>query len=330
MKRILLAIYAILVCFPAFSQINLKDSTVQVVAYWEKGEKYNYSFESSKYSVNGTDTTWNSREKDIINIEVIDSTAQGYLLKCTTLEDLYDSKIEGVNDIIAKISKVTDNIPIVIKTDIYGTFEGIANMEEYKNAILEGVKVLKSEIDSIIENQIKDTGLDKEKENQMREYIYSAINTLMDLFKNDNYIYKSIEPITSLLYFHGAEMKIGKKYTSSNIIQNPLDPASTLESVNEFFIYKYDTEASCALFTNKLVYNPEQLKQGLAVMMKNMLPPQERETKEIDVPDINMEFYTYLYINTDSGWPIYGQNEQITTSDGIQKITSFEMTLIME
>ena len=38
------------------AQINLNDSTVQVVAYWSKGDSYDYLYDYYKYNIQGKDT----------------------------------------------------------------------------------------------------------------------------------------------------------------------------------------------------------------------------------------------------------------------------------
>ena len=42
MKKLVTLLVMALFASQAMAQINMKDSTVQVVAYWEKGDKYTY------------------------------------------------------------------------------------------------------------------------------------------------------------------------------------------------------------------------------------------------------------------------------------------------
>ena len=55
------------------AQINLNDSTVQVVAYWSKGDSYDYLYDYYKYNIQGKDTISWERTISKINITVIDS-----------------------------------------------------------------------------------------------------------------------------------------------------------------------------------------------------------------------------------------------------------------
>ena len=43
--------------FSAQAQINLNDSTVKAIAYWEKGEKQSYAVVSESYKIINEDTT---------------------------------------------------------------------------------------------------------------------------------------------------------------------------------------------------------------------------------------------------------------------------------
>ena len=49
MKKLVSLLVMALFASQAMAQINMKDSTVQVVAYWKKGEKYNYSLKTYDY-----------------------------------------------------------------------------------------------------------------------------------------------------------------------------------------------------------------------------------------------------------------------------------------
>ncbi|MBW7467522.1 hypothetical protein ABID22_002965 [Pontibacter aydingkolensis] len=42
MKQLLLTTLTLLISFTAFGQINLQDSTVQVIGYWDKNETQSY------------------------------------------------------------------------------------------------------------------------------------------------------------------------------------------------------------------------------------------------------------------------------------------------
>ena len=75
MKRSILLLFSFFACLISASAQMMPDSTVQVIAYWEVGDKYNYQVEDSKYKVkNGTDTTDVERAAHLLTLEIVDAT----------------------------------------------------------------------------------------------------------------------------------------------------------------------------------------------------------------------------------------------------------------
>lgn len=64
------------------AQINLNDSTVQVVAYWSKGDSYDYLYDYYKYNIQGKDTISWERTISKINtrLSTLPKTAIRYKL----------------------------------------------------------------------------------------------------------------------------------------------------------------------------------------------------------------------------------------------------------
>ncbi len=315
MKHFILSIASILLCLPAFSQINLKDSTVQVVAYWEKGDKYNFSMSSNSYEVIGKDTTWSGKSRDIISCEIIDSTDTGYLIKCVSLDQSNHTQVKEMNDIWEKISKSVKNIPIILKTDIYGMFEGIANFEEYKETLFNNIELIRGET-------IKIFGTDKAAE--------KMFNNISEIFKSDSYVYKTIEPFMSLLAFHGGKYGIDKEYTSETSVQSPFEAGKTLDAENIFGIYKFSPETSNTVFYNELVYNKEQLIGSMMAMMNKVLPPDQQITDTSQAGEIDFKIFTQVTVHTDTGWPLFGYNLQRISSPDKTKVKEWEMEIILE
>lgn len=56
MKNSILTLVFLLAGLNIYGQINMEDSTAQVVSYWEKGEKQNYTATFDMYKVEGKDT----------------------------------------------------------------------------------------------------------------------------------------------------------------------------------------------------------------------------------------------------------------------------------
>jgi hypothetical protein len=68
MKNRILTTFFLLSGLTTFGQINMADSTAQVITYWEKGEKQNYSVTTENIKIKGSDTT--SKEMTTYNVEI--------------------------------------------------------------------------------------------------------------------------------------------------------------------------------------------------------------------------------------------------------------------
>jgi len=70
MKKFMTIFVSALLGVAANAQM-MPDSTVNICAYWELGDKYEYRCSESSYSVEGTDTTDVEHSSEIFTIEVI-------------------------------------------------------------------------------------------------------------------------------------------------------------------------------------------------------------------------------------------------------------------
>lgn len=114
------------------AQINLNDSTVQVVAYWSKGDSYDYLYDYYKYNIQGKDTISWERTISKINITVIDSTENSY-----TLQAVYDTPnaIRSGSDSISReltsrISRTFGNDTVIVETNELGTIKRLVNFDK--------------------------------------------------------------------------------------------------------------------------------------------------------------------------------------------------------
>ena len=87
MKKFMTIFVSALLGFAANAQM-MPDSTVQFVAYWNVGDKYQYNFESIDKEVDANgDTTIVKQSYEVIEFEVVAKTDESYQIKMTTLEE---------------------------------------------------------------------------------------------------------------------------------------------------------------------------------------------------------------------------------------------------
>ena len=143
------------------AQINLNDSTVQVVAYWSKGDSYDYLYDYYKYNIQGKDTISWERTISKINITIIDSTENSY-----TLQAVYDTPnaIRSGSDSISReltsrISRTFGNDTVIVETNELGTIKRLVNFDKLRSRYLKAAEMSMEDdygmIDGIINNGSK-------------------------------------------------------------------------------------------------------------------------------------------------------------------------------
>ncbi len=137
MKKLLMILF-LSTGLTAFGQINMKDSTVQAVTYWDKGEKQNYSVTIEKIKIKGADTTSRDIKTYDVEVTVLNQSDNSY-----TIEWLYKSvKTNSTNPTTQELTNVTKDMKIVFKTDEFGTFTEVVNWEEVRDYIQNATNTL--------------------------------------------------------------------------------------------------------------------------------------------------------------------------------------------
>lgn len=302
MKNRILISFFLLTGLLAFGQINMTDSTAQVITYWDKGEKQNYSVTVEKFKVEASDTT--SREITTYDVEITVINAED---KSYTIEWLYKNiATNNQNPAIQKLSNITRDMKVVFKTDELGAFVEVVNWQEIKDYIQKATSSLRKDFKNIAEmdkilNQIEATFSTKEA-------IESA----------------SIKDIQQFHTFHGAKYKLGEVLEGKLKVHNlfgtePFDSDFTvyLDEINEEdnnFILRATQEVNKEQLTNATF-------DYLTTMAKEMkVDPPKREY----LKDLENETLTASRIHG-TGWVIYSVQTTTITSE---KNTNIEQRII--
>src|SRR5690554_530595 len=139
MKNLLLTTLLLLIGLSSFAQIHMADSTVQVIAYWKKGETQNYLIRYHKLEISGNDTTRNVSSTCEVEINVLDSTENSYTTEWTYKNFKGSSESPLQNDIF----NFSENMKVLIKTDEVGSFLEVLNWEDIRDAQREMIAVIK-------------------------------------------------------------------------------------------------------------------------------------------------------------------------------------------
>lgn len=277
----------------AFGQINTADSTAQVITYWEKGEKQNYTVTNEKIKLKGADTTSRELTTYDVEIEVLDQTDTSY-----TVQWVYKNiKTSNDNPVIQRIMNITQDMKVVFKTNELGAFMEVLNGEEIKGYIQKAALALRKELNAIPE-------IDRILE--QIEATYSTKKAIESA---------SIKDILQFHSFHGAKYKLGEVLEAQLKVPN-LYGTEPFDSEITVYLDEINEEDNNFIMRAKEEINKEQLTDAtfayLTTLAKNMnanLPKRE------DIGDLKNETLTASRIHG-TGWVVYSvQTTTVTSGD---------------
>ena len=97
MRQSIFLFIALLLTLPAVAQEDstAADSTVNVLAYFNQGETYNYSVSDVQWKIKGTDTVAVASTLTKATLTVVDSTKKGYLMEWRYTDFLLDDSVKS-------------------------------------------------------------------------------------------------------------------------------------------------------------------------------------------------------------------------------------------
>jgi hypothetical protein len=297
MNRLIFTTVALLLSVNLFGQINIADSTVQVIGYWDKNEKQSYEISFEKYKLKEGDTTLRELVKYDVDITVIDSTSASY-----TVEWFYRNyRIETENLIAKKLISLSEDMKVIIKTDEMGAFLEVVNWREVWDHIKKSTKILK--------NELKDVP-DMHKMVTQVESMYLTKAAIESV---------AIKDIHQFYTYHGAKYKLGEELSGQLQVQNNFggnpfdaDVSLRLDEIN------YEDDNSIIRMSQRV--DPEQLTDATYEYLKKISSALGHEMPErIQFPPLINETWTASRIHGYTGWIIYSvETKEISTDNTIQ------------
>ena len=292
MKRGSFIVILLLFTLSSFAQINMADSTVKVIGYWDKNEKQSYAVVEDSYKVKGVDTVSRQKIKYDVDITIVDSTEKSYTIEWYYRNFSMDTK----NEFVKKVMSIAQDMKVIIKTDELGTFEEVVNWVEVQNYIKSAMEKLGKEFPQLpgFGELIAQMGL-----------AYSSKEAIETTSIND---------IQQFYNFHGAQYKLGEELTAQTKAPNilggePFDCSITayLDEVNEAdnnYILRSSHEVNKEQLTEATYKFVVETSQKMGIK-----PPARDELK-----DLKNDVQTASRIHG-SGWPIYSVQTK-TVTDG--------------
>jgi hypothetical protein len=297
MKKFTLFSLLNLCIMPLFAQINMADSTVQVVSYWDKGEKQNYTITLEKIKLKGEDTT----SKELISYDVEVSVTGATKNSYTVQWDYKNFKTNDKNELTQELSKINKNMQVIYKTDEMGGFIEVINWKEIRAYNQKAIAVLRKKFGTApeIEKMLKQI----ENSFSTKEAIEAA----------------SIKDIQQFHSFHGGKYKlheeISDKIKVPNVLTNiPFDADYSLylDEINETD-NNYILRSSQVVDSTQLMDATFQFLSNLAKSMNIKAPKKE------DIKGLSNDIQLASRIHG-TGWVVYSIQTTTVNSDNQSNI----------
>jgi len=297
MRQLFFIGFALLLIIKTYGQINMNDSTVQVIGYWDKNEKQTYIVTNESYKVKDSDTTSRESYKYAVDITIVDSTADSY-----TIDWFYhDYDIKADNELIKKLSSIAEDMTVTIMTDGLGAFKEVKNWKDIRDFILKGTKILKKETKDI-------PNIDK------------VIKQMEDMYSTKESIEAAaIKEIQQFYTYHGGKYKLGEEISASMKVANlyggePFDTEVTL------WLDEINTEDNNSIIRMQQIVNSEQLTKTTFDYLTKMSETMKVPGPQWDgFPPLKNETWTSSRIHN-AGWVIYSIETQEVSAEGVTNV----------
>ena len=302
-KTILLILGLFAGVISALAQM-MPDSTYQIVAYWEVGDKYNYQVEQTKYKVkNGTDTTDVERSAHLLTLEIVDATDSTYRVRVKA--DNYQYSNQQKEARTEGLVQQYGNEPFEFETDEFGTFRRILISDEQIEAVY-------PVLDDIVDRTANDQNMDAVARDAYRKM-------MRQMFTKEKVIGIYEEEITPLLIFHGKRLNHDTEVEYDTELPSALGDDVPIQMKGLIWVDQEWTDEYSIVIHSDLDSGKEGMLPYMNAFVENLKSSlgngvNEEAVKEMQSIIENGEFNRtdsmVEEIHLDTGWPIYYEYEQ--------------------
>lgn len=340
MKRIIIIAVAILMAFSSAAQM-MPDSTVQIVSYWQVGDKYEYSCERSSKEVDAQgDTTSRDYSMEIMEFEVVGMTEDTYQLRLTYKDAEYSDEMDqAIHDIM---NEIAGNYNVLFSTNRMGALISIDNLQElttsYKSAYEKAAGPITDMVMQSLTPEERE-GFDVE----------GLMQQLMASVANPQAIQTAIlDDIGRLFFFHGARLQPGETYSMEEPLNFIMPGMEQMTAETKLWAEKDLTDSFstvCRTYTAATIgedamksaisdqvnttYDHMKVTDSLRTEIGNAFDDYMAQTKIKTV----WEQYTSEEIHLATGWPLsFYQDKYVlieTGDDRQEKIESYYLEIIL-
>ena len=333
MKKLILTLSALL-CAAALGAQMMPDSTVQVIAYWEVGDKMDYTYVEKLFDLDaeGNETLTMSSTQSL-HLEVVEKTDSTYTLQ-------YHTENIDLGDLTPKLTArenaAMPDIVYRIRTNHLGTFLGIVDIDQSRESVLQRLPVIaKASMRNLSPADRK-----KIKEEDL-------VEMLKQKYSSNEVLAAAVSAVVSpLLFYHGARLDTTGTYHLKMKFASLLYSGGTTELENNFAVDPSLTDEYSVIIRSEAVGDEKDLlpmildrtfanlkqTQGLVDDDYNdFLDAMDEELLENPIK-ASFEEYTTEEIDLDTGWPlqwIYDRIEKFSQG-GTFRGLRFSRELVLE
>lgn len=312
MNKFICIIFLLIFHLVSHSQelLNLKKANqITTILYLSKGDKLKYHVTNSSKSFKGEKEKLVEENEMQYDLEIIvtDSTENSYTYKMT-----YSgfNTSEKEKDIDKELLKIMNETEIIFKTDEFGVYDTILNLEELSNHFVKTVDLVFEYYLNKIKNEEEKTFFNLKKE-MLKQSLLNLENVEIN-FSQD---------IFSIFSLYGIEMTLNKP-VDFNVEYQILDNFS-LDGIATLNLKTIDKYKKICTFDTKEKPDKESLNKFTDFLIKMYFPEFDSSEKRKNIPDIKFSSNISTSYTMDLTIGIMNKIKKTTTtkiSDGKKRI----------
>ncbi|MDG1148323.1 MAG: hypothetical protein P8N52_08480 [Crocinitomicaceae bacterium] len=303
MNKVVTVIIACILVLNAFGQMNMKDSTAQVIGYWNLGDTEHYKVSLQKVRLKKADTVVNELMTYNVDVTIIDSTANSY-----SIEWFYhDYKTNSSNELIKKITSLSDDLKVVIETDEFGAIKAVKNWKEVSVYLKESINQFKSDLNGVPS---------LEKLLQQIEEMYSSKYAIESA---------AIRDIQQFYTYHGGKYVLDEHLEFGLQLPNVYSPEKPLNSKVILSLDELDVKDNSYVLRSSQEVDSDELTTTTFEYLKQLAKTMKtKPPKKEDIGTLTNLTTTASRIH-DTGWLIYSVQTKVVSTKGV---TNSEIRII--
>ncbi len=288
--RICLSIFAVWAFAAAHAQV-MPDSTIQITAYWQQGDRMTYDFRSTECVVEDGDTVRMRSYADIRSIEVVNVSPTRYTLRITNHGHFEQDPVAQM--VYSLEQREGLNVPLVIETSLDGELLCVVNAAEIVEAAYDLVDAAADGLYDSLPAPMRRSMPQWEWRGALEKWINPSASTT-----------KTIEDIGRIFFFHGTRFRTDAYYERRESFRIPASDAEA-DGVTTFWADAENTDkVSAMLHTNSVVDAGEALVTLAAENPQALILGGTVRPEQVGGTHVEMECFSGEEIHFATGWPL--------------------------